>query len=129
MFALISIKDEKLKHNFSLKIELHKPRKAVKLETELLLIKSPTNISEPLLLVPSLENLKKLKENALINRKKARDIFDLWYISRVLKESFVLPSKLPKFNQREFKNELQVFLSKKYYPVINQLYDKLNTKN
>ena len=35
MFALILIKDEKLKHNFSLKIEIHKPVKKIKLKTEL----------------------------------------------------------------------------------------------
>ena len=80
MFALILIKDEKLKHNFSLKIEIHKPAKKVELETELSLIKSPLSVTEPLLLTPTLNELKKLKENALVSRKKARDIFDLWYI-------------------------------------------------
>lgn len=129
MFALILIKEEKLKHNFSLKIELHKPVKKTKINTELLLIKSPTSILEPLLLVPSLEQIKKLKTDAVSNRKKARDIFDLWYISRLLKENFILPNKLPKYNKREFKNELQVFLPKKYYPIIEQLYAKINSKN
>ena len=129
MFALILIEDEKLKHNFSLKIEVHKPAKKVKLETELSLIKSLLSIAEPLLLVPTLNELKKLKENALVSRKKARDIFDLWYISQSLRENFILPSKMPKYSEREFKNELQVFLPKKYYPIIKQLYDKINPKN
>lgn len=129
MFALILIRDKKLKHNFSLKIEIHKPTKKVNLETELLLIKSPLSIAEPLLLVPTLNELKRLKENALMSRKKARDIFDLWYISKALRENFVLPSKMPEYSEREFKNELQVFLPKKYYPVIKQLYDKVNSEN
>lgn len=129
IFALILIKDEKLKHNFSLKIEIHKPAKKVKIETELALIKSPISIAEPLLLTPTLKELKKLKENALISRKKARDIFDLWYISKALRENFILPSKTPKYSEMEFKNELQVFLPKKYYPVIKQLYGKINPKN
>lgn len=129
MFALILIKDEKLKHSFSLKIEIHKPAKKVILKTELSLIKSPLSIAEPLLLVPILSELKKLKENALASRKKARDIFDLWYISQVLRENFILPAKTPKYSEMEFKNELQAFLSKKYYPVIKQLYDKTNSKN
>ena len=129
LFALILIKDEKLKHSFSLKIEIHKPTKKVVLKTELSLIKSPLSISEPLLLVPILNELKKLKENALVSRKKARDIFDLWYISKTLRENFIFPAKTPKYSEMEFKNELQVFLPKKYYPVIKQLYDKINPKN
>ena len=129
MFALILIKDEKLKHNFSLKIEIHKPVKKIKLKTELALIKSPLSIAEPLLLTPTLNELKKLKENALVSRKKARDIFDLWYISKTLRENFILPINMPKYSEREFKNELQVFLPKKYYPIIKQLYDKINSKN
>jgi len=127
IFALILIKDEKLKHNFSLKIEIHKPVKKIKMENELKIIKSITSILNPLLLVPTLKELKKLKEQALIKRKKARDIFDLWYISQSLRENFILPKK--EFSKKEFKNELQVFLPKKYYPIIEQLYDKINRKN
>ncbi len=129
IFALLLIKDEKLKHPFSLKIEIHKPDKKVKLETSLSLIKSPVSIAEPLLLSPTLLELKKLKEAALLGRKKARDIFDLWYIARNLRENFILPGKIPHYSKREFKNELQVFLPKKYYPVIDDLYEKINPKN
>lgn len=129
LFALILIKDEKLKHYFSLKIELYKPNKKIILETELLLIKSPLNVAEPLLLAPTLKELKRLKEDALALRKKARDIFDLWYIAKVLREDFIIPAKMPKYSKREFTNELQVFLPKKYYPVISELYDKINAKN
>jgi len=129
MFALILIKDKELKHSFSLKIEAHKPAKKVAIKIELSLIKSPLSVVEPLLLTPTLKELKKLKENALAARKKARDIFDLWYIAKTLREKFVLPDKMPKYSEREFKNELRVFLPKKYYPVIKQLYDEINSKN
>lgn len=129
IFALILVKDEKLKHSFSLKIEIHKPAKKIELETNLSLIKSPVSIVEPLLSVPTLKALKKLKEDALHGRKKARDIFDLWYIAQTLRENFELPENLPHYEKREFKNELQVFLPRKYYPVIDQLYGKVNSKN
>ena len=129
MFALIQIKDEKLKHAFSVKVEAHKPAGKIKLKTELLLLKSQLAVAEPLLLVPALEELKELKIRALLNRKKARDIFDLWYIAQVLREKFELPKKLPAYSEREFTNELQVFLPKKYYPVIKELYGKINRKN
>ena len=129
IFALLKIKDEKLKHPFSLKIEIHKPEKKVKLNINLNLIKSPVSILSPLLLVPTLEDLKNLKENAIIQRKKARDIFDLWYISQSLRINFDLPSSTSVFGERAFKNELQVFLPPKYYPIIKQLYDQINRKN
>ena len=118
MFALIQIKDEKLKHAFSVKLEAHKPAGKIKLKTDLLLLKSPLAAAEPLLLVPAPEELKKLKIQAFSNRKKARDIFDLWYIAQVLREKFELPKKLPVYSEREFTNELQVFLPKKYYLAI-----------
>lgn len=128
-FALILIKDEKLKHNFSIKIEIHKPAKKLNLQTELSLIKSPTSILEPLLLVPTLEELKRLKIDAIMDRKKARDIFDLWYIAQTLKTNFELPDKLPNYTEKEFANELKVYLPKKFYPVISQLYAKINRQN
>ncbi len=129
IFALLKINDEKLKHPFSLKIEIHKPNKEIKLNTNLNLIKSPVSILSPLLLVPTLENLKVLKEDAIVQRKKARDIFDLWYISQSLRINFKLPSSTPKFQERAFRNELQVFLPPKYYPIIKQLYEQIIERN
>lgn len=129
MFALILIKDGKLKHNFSIKIEIHKPAKKPKLDQSLLLIKSPISVLEPLLLVPSIDKLKELKLKALAGRKKARDIFDLWYIARLLRQPFLFPAKLPKYSKREFTNELKVFLPKNYYPVISELYEQISKTN
>lgn len=126
MFALINISDEKLKHAFSVKIEAHKPEHKPKIEIELALVKSPMSAAEPLLLVPTLKELQKLKELALFGRKKGRDIFDLWYIAQSLRENFLMPKKMPEYKKREFENELKVFLPKKYYPVINQLYGQLS---
>ena len=129
MFALLLIKDEKLKHAFSLKIEIHKPAKRIKLITNLSLIKSQVSILEPLLLVPVLAELKRLKEEAIMDRQKARDIFDLWYISQALKINFELPGEVPAYSERKFKNELQVFLPQKFYPIISQLYGKIDRQN
>jgi len=128
-FALFGIEDENLKHKFSLKIEIHKPARKINLKTELVLLKSPVSIAEPLLLVPTLEELQRLKKDALADRKKARDIFDLWYIAQSLRKEFILPGKISFFSWREFSNELQVFLPPKYYPIIKQLYGKIDRKN
>ena len=72
------------------------------------------------------EELKKMKEAAIAGRKKARDVFDLWFIAQTLKTNLELPKKMPKYSQKEFENELKVFLPKKYYPIIAQLYAKIN---
>jgi predicted nucleotidyltransferase component of viral defense system len=129
MFALVGIVDPMLKHSFSVKIEAHRPQPGVKVETELSLIKSPFSVFEPLLLAPTLNELRRLKEAALENRKKGRDVFDLWYITKSLRENFILPDRMPKYSKREFINELRVFLPKKYYPVIDQLYEQIKTRN
>ena len=125
MFAVIGISDKKLKHAFSVKIEVHKPVQKPRLETVISLVKSPLSIAEPLLLVPTLKELKKLKELALAGRKKGRDVFDLWYIAQSLRENFVLPVHRPIYKRAEFVNELKVYLPRKYYPVIDQLYEQL----
>lgn len=129
MFALFKISADGLKHRFSLKIEVYKPTEKISLGTKLNLIKSPISVLSPLLLTATLQELKRLKEAAIADRKKARDIFDLWYISQSLRINFELPDKTPKFKEREFRNELQVFLPPKYYPIIGQLYEQIAKKN
>ncbi|MFH1789622.1 MAG: nucleotidyl transferase AbiEii/AbiGii toxin family protein [bacterium] len=125
LFALINIKDEKLKHNFSIKIEIHKPKKKIDVEYNLASIQSPTSIAQPLLLVPSIEAMKELKIATIKDKKKARDIFDLWFIFQKMREPFVIGQKV-KYKENEFKNELQVFLPKKYYPLVKQLYEQVS---
>ncbi|MBI2645308.1 nucleotidyl transferase AbiEii/AbiGii toxin family protein [Candidatus Uhrbacteria bacterium] len=128
-FALFVISDEKLKHHFSLKIELHKPMAKTHISAHLALLKSAVSVAEPLLLVPSLIDLKKLKESALKDRQKARDIFDLWYISQSLRIPFSLPSNDTRYSRREFENELRVFLPRTYYKIIGDLYERITQKN
>jgi len=129
VFALINIKDEKLKHNFSIKIEIHQPAKKPTLQTNLLLITSPTSTYQPLLLAPTLPELRAFKENALANRQKARDLFDLWFIASKERRPFVLPPKTPRYPKREFTNDLQKFLPKQFWPIITQLYVQAHQKN
>jgi len=128
-FALFTIESPFLKHNFSVKIELHIPQKRTPLETRLALIKSPASVLQPLVAVPTLEELERLKRDALLRRKKARDLFDLWYIAQSLRTPVAFPEKLPDFSKRAFVNELKVFLPKKYYPVIEEIYEHAYRKN
>lgn len=128
-FALLLIRDDGLKHPFSMKVEIHKPKQAPDLATELKLLKSPVSVVSPLLLVPTLTSLKKLKEDALEDRQKARDVFDLWYIAQSLRIDFIMPPTTYRYGKREFKNELQVFLPRAYYAVLDQLYEHIAQKN
>ncbi len=128
-FALYLISDEKLKYNFSLKVELHKPETKIRITTHLTLLKSAVSVAEPLLLVPALSDLKRLKEDALKDRKKARDVFDLWYIAQSLRVPFFLSPGSARYTRHEFRNELRVFLPRKYYKVIDELYERTAKKN
>ena len=129
LFSLIVISDEKLKHHFSVKIEIHKSSQPLDVSTHLALLKSPVSIAEPLLLVPLLSELKQLKEEALAERQKARDLFDLWYIAQSMRVPFSPPRNKGVYTRRGFKNELRVFLPRTFYPVIDQLYDSITKKN
>lgn len=128
LFALFVISDAKLKHNFSIKIELHKPQTKKPVPTQLSLLKSAVSVVEPLLLVPPLVELKRLKEEALFDRRKARDVFDLWYIAQSLRIPFSPPGGLM-YSRGEFKNELRVFLPRALYPIIDELYERITEKN
>lgn len=128
-FALFLIRHSQLKYSFSLKVEMHIPPRKVSLKSQLMLIKSPASVLEPLLVVPTLDELKGLKERALMGRKKARDLFDLWYIAQVLRTPLTLPKRVPEFSERAFKNELRVFLPRKYFPIIDQLYEQSQGEN
>ncbi len=129
IFALINIKDSKLKHPFSIKIEIHKPARKPNFKPELLLIQSPVSVFKPLFLVPSLKDLKELKLEAIKNRKKSRDIFDLWFIDSALRQQFEIPIETPDYPRRLFVNDMQKFLPKNHWKIIEQLYEKINKKN
>ena len=126
MFALFVVDEPELKHALPIKIELRKNVDNVSCEKELKMISSEVSIFQPLLFVPTLNQLLILKTEAIMERKKARDIFDLWYLSQVTRAKFELPTVLPNWNEREFKNELKVFLPKKYYPIIDELYAQIS---
>ncbi|MBP9751825.1 MAG: nucleotidyl transferase AbiEii/AbiGii toxin family protein [Candidatus Moranbacteria bacterium] len=129
LFALIAVRDSRLKHAFSVKVELHRHIPKVSMKTELVLLRSPVSANAPLLLVPTLSELKRMKESALAGRKKARDIFDLWYIAQVSRQAFTVPDDAPQYGKREFSNELRVFLPHAYYPVIEQLYERTHPRH
>jgi len=129
IFALINIRDSKLKHNYSVKIEIHQPAKPPQMETNLSLIQSPTSALQPLILTPTITTLYALKEQALSARQKARDLFDLWFIANAKREPFRVPTSCPRYRRRDFTNDLQKFLPRRYWPIIQQLYEQTPQNN
>lgn len=121
-FALLKIKHSELKHRIPIKIELFRKKKGVKFETEPRLLTSPLSSLSPLMLVPTIEALRKMKVDALSERSKPRDLYDLWFLDQLTRKAFEPPKKLPVFQKRNFINELQVYLPKTQYPVIQNLW-------
>jgi len=121
-FALLKVQHTNLKHPLPIKIELYRNPKGVKIEMELRLLKSHLSSLSPLISVPTPEALLRMKIDALHDRTKSRDLYDLWYLSQFLKTPFSLPKKLPLFTPHAFVNELKVYLPREQYPIITSLW-------
>lgn len=122
-FALLMISHRESKHALPLKIELFRNIEKYPIPTtELRLIKTPLSPLSPLIMVASLEALQGMKEDALRERSSPRDFYDLWFIHQLLRKPFQIPKKLPRYQKRLFVNELQVYLPKNHYPIIDQLW-------
>lgn len=131
-FALLQIHHRDLKHHLPIKIELFRNPKKVSIETELRLLTSPLSSLSPLFIVPTLPSLTQMKINALSERAKPRDLYDLWYLAQLRKMPFELPPQLPHFQKKTFQNELQVYLPRHQYSIIHQLwltYEHASQKN
>lgn len=120
--ALVEFKisDPVLPNNFSLKIEIS--TRASRFKYQVALLTSPTTNLQVLLSIETLESLLEDKMEALADRKKARDIFDIWFICQRLKQE--VPLDLPKVDKRQIKQELNRFLPVNFAPVIKEIEDQ-----
>lgn len=118
LFALINIEHPSLKHHLNLKIEVSKRKNNVRYE--FIPLSSPCSHLTPIIPTCTIESLKELKEEALKRRKEPRDWFDLWYVSKYLKEPFYPPRKFL-FEKKEFKRELKRFLPQNSWILIDQM--------
>ena len=75
-----------------------------------------------LLNIETLESLLQDKIEALADRKKARDIFDIWFICQKLKQG--VPLDLPRVEKRQIKQELNRFLPANFAPVVKEIKDQ-----
>ena len=120
-FALIKFKQEYLAQTLSIKVEISKRKFSLKKDVDFILAtaSSPTTNLKPLVKVFTIERILKEKMNALSSRKKARDLFDVWFIGQLLKKQISFPEI--KLKEKDVKQELNRLLPDNYKPIIPQL--------
>lgn len=119
IFALVKIKENYLDRTFSIKVEVSKREgewTKNKSYTEMV-IRSDVTPLTVLAQVASLEKILDEKEDALKNRKVARDVFDFWYINQLLKKE-VKPS-LEGYDKEQAKSELHRLLPRHFWRVVD----------
>lgn len=121
IFALISIKEEFLPQSFSIKVEISKRPVKWKKNQDYFL-KSLQSETSPLGVVVFVISPNMLYENKLQlvkERNKARDLFDLWYLSEKLAKPF--PKIKYRLDQKQIKSELRKYLPKTHWLIIEEL--------
>ncbi len=123
LFALIKIHDPVLNRAFSIKFEASKRHVLAAKQKPFLdkIITSPTTPLSVLVRVSSLDQIFTEKEDALHNRKAARDLFDYWYIQQ-LKHTEVTPN-LTGFDKADAHAELRRLLPRSFWRVIDVWFE------
>lgn len=120
-FALLKIKDSGLSTNFSIKIEISARQKDRKNYYENRLLTSPVSNVQVLFPVMKLEEIEKDKLRAIAERRQARDLFDLWYISQIGRKPWKCPPN--NYSFKELKDDLNKLLPQKLRPMLKQIYE------
>lgn len=121
LFALIKIKVDYLDNAFSIKIEISKRKSPAgkflkdKDYTDKV-IKSEVSPLTVLARVASLDLILKEKNNAIANRKAARDVFDHWFINQLMKKEVKV--NFSGFDKKQVVSELHKLLEQPYWRVI-----------
>lgn len=110
------------RENFRIKVELSKRDDVKKLKKEVTVFGSDLikDIS-PIGNVLSIESLYESKLLCATTRKKPRDLFDLWYVSKKLNKVYT-PVRISPEEEANIRRELQMYLPKRLYKVIPELY-------
>lgn len=119
IFGLISIKEDYLGHNFSIKVEVSKRygRWVEDRDYSNKIIKSEVTPLTILAQVASLKRILEEKKDALKNRKAARDVFDYWYINQLLKKEVKVDFR--GFDKTRVRAELRRLLARPFWKVVD----------
>lgn len=118
LLAEFKIKESFLAQNFSIKIEVSKRKKPV-YQSSIRLLTSPTTNLQVLGRVETIEDLYHEKLTTYIDRRKPRDLFDIWFMCQKMKNQ--LPTNLPKIAKMAIRQELGKYLPRSYTSVVTQL--------
>lgn len=120
-FALFKIKEPFLPQAFSIKVEISKRKVGWKknIDYQENILHSPTMPTKVFALTTTQEHIFQNKKLLLTERQKARDLFDLWYLSKLLKKEVDLSKT--KLSSQKIKSELNSFLPIKYRRVYKEL--------
>jgi predicted nucleotidyltransferase component of viral defense system len=117
LLAEIRVRETYLPRPFLIKIEISKRKKQFK-KSEWMpkVLKTPAYPVEVIANVTTLEKIYNDKIDAIRNREAPRDLFDVWYLSEVLKKPYEIPKT--KLSKKGIKNELNKFVPKNYQKAV-----------
>ena len=115
--AEIKVTQDYLPFPFRIKIEISK-REVKDYQWELKLLSSPATVIQVVGQVASLQQIYKDKLACLKGRAKPKDLFDLWYISEILKIPYT-PKKIS--SKKEFVRDLRKYLPMDFWQAIEGL--------
>jgi len=116
--AEIKVTQNYLPFPFRIKIEISK-REIKDYQWELKLLNSPATVIQVIGQVATLSQIYKDKLACLKGRAKPKDLFDLWYVSEIIKIPYT-PQKYS-LNKKELVRDLRKYLPSEFWPAIEGL--------
>ncbi len=118
LLAEIRAREPYLPRPFLIKIEISKREKQFKKnESAPKILKTPAYPIEVIANVTTLEKIYSDKIEAAKTREAPRDLFDIWYLSEILKKPYKIPKT--KLSKKEIKSELNKFIPKNYQKAVD----------
>lgn len=122
LLAEFKIKEDFLARRFSLKIEISQREVFPLVKSELKLISSPFSNLQTFGRVEEPKAIENDKVEVLKSRSRARDIFDLWFLSSLLREP--MPKIAVKLDKRTIRQELKKLLPRQYHRVVKDFEEQ-----
>ncbi|MBU3965596.1 nucleotidyl transferase AbiEii/AbiGii toxin family protein [Patescibacteria group bacterium] len=117
LLAEIRVRETYLPRSFLVKIEISKREKQFKKsEWAPKILKTPAYPVEVIANVTTLEKIYSDKIEAIKTREAPRDMFDVWYLSEILKKPYEIPKT--KLSKKEIKSDLNKFVPKNYQKAV-----------